>query len=824
MSTIIKSALAITLGFLFGANHLVSAPTNDLSATLSKGLFEEEANHNLGAAIQMYQSVIERFDTERKVAATAVFRLGECYRKQGNTNQANAQYRRILREFVDQAPLVTMSRQYLSEASETASINATGKNAAESLGSGGDLGEISKVRAIIQSSPDLINAPDQSGQTLLQTYAGRGDLAVVKLLLDNGAIASGIKQPELTPLHFAAGNGHKAIVDLLLSKGAKPDAKTESGVTPLHIAVRKGYEMVARALLDAGASANSAVTQDVSHENPSYAVRAGQTPLHLACLNGFHSLVDLLLAKGANPNAAPDDQGQTPLSLAAVQDDGPMVSALLAAHADPNASNSRALIVAAESGNMATLKLLLTHGGKPDVETLKAAVRARKPAAIKELIASKVDPNATDFDWWGLTFAQPAPNDAATIRALLDGGADPNRRNSNGESALERVISAADLIQIFIDHGADVNSPNPYQVYTPLHYAAMYGCVASAKLLLARGAKVDSRAKDGATPLHLALSSQHEEVAAFLLENGADPNALDNSGRAPLDIVNSVRQTPALALPSGVPRLPGQPTPSSNLPLEVLLRQHGATDDLPHMDSIILRRSVDRIVKIFSRSNDNTNRFSLLELIGVHYGFISAANNSIQTPSGYYSGTTHVLRDTFAFPDLGKIEIRRPKLDGKGWTSLPAPVQAILESGDCSGDPWLQWGDQVEIPEADHSIDQSWPGFSQSVIASIEKCLSRNIQVTVKGETTTVPLVASLPRGQGRPDVQYRPPSDFFIAPALQRSGLLRTSSDLSRVKITRHNAATLENWERTFDCSGKVPYPDLWLRDGDKIEVPDKP
>jgi hypothetical protein len=30
------------------------AATNDLSATLSKGLFEEEANHDLGAAIQMY--------------------------------------------------------------------------------------------------------------------------------------------------------------------------------------------------------------------------------------------------------------------------------------------------------------------------------------------------------------------------------------------------------------------------------------------------------------------------------------------------------------------------------------------------------------------------------------------------------------------------------------------------------------------------------------------------------------------------------------------------------------------------------------------------
>jgi hypothetical protein len=47
---------------------------------LQKGLFEEEANHDLAAAMQAYQSVIERMDKDRKLAATAIFRLGECYR------------------------------------------------------------------------------------------------------------------------------------------------------------------------------------------------------------------------------------------------------------------------------------------------------------------------------------------------------------------------------------------------------------------------------------------------------------------------------------------------------------------------------------------------------------------------------------------------------------------------------------------------------------------------------------------------------------------------------------------------------------------------
>src|ERR1017187_8842906 len=90
------------------------AATNDVTTALQRGLFEEEANQNLGAAIQAYQTVANQFVKDRKLAATAIFRLGECYRKQGNTNDAATQYQRILREFSDQPTLVTLSRQYLS--------------------------------------------------------------------------------------------------------------------------------------------------------------------------------------------------------------------------------------------------------------------------------------------------------------------------------------------------------------------------------------------------------------------------------------------------------------------------------------------------------------------------------------------------------------------------------------------------------------------------------------------------------------------------------------------------------------------------------------
>ena len=75
------------------------AATNDLSGLLQKGLFEEEANRNLDAAAEAHRAVSAQYDRDRALAATAIFRLGEIYRKQSKTNEAIVQYERIVREF-----------------------------------------------------------------------------------------------------------------------------------------------------------------------------------------------------------------------------------------------------------------------------------------------------------------------------------------------------------------------------------------------------------------------------------------------------------------------------------------------------------------------------------------------------------------------------------------------------------------------------------------------------------------------------------------------------------------------------------------------------
>lgn len=60
---------------------------------------------------------------------------------------------------------------------------------------------------------------------------------------------------------------------------------------------------------------------------------------------------------------------------------------------------------------------------------------------------------------------------------------------------------------------------------TPLHWVASRGLMEEAKLLIARGAKIDPKLPLMSSPLVFAMDAGHTEIVAFLLEAGADPDA-----------------------------------------------------------------------------------------------------------------------------------------------------------------------------------------------------------------------------------------------------------------------------------------------------------
>ena len=62
------------------------------------------------------------------------------------------------------------------------------------------------------------------------------------------------------------------------------------------------------------------------------------------------------------------------------------------------------------------------------------------------------------------------------------------------------------------------------------------GNIEVVKQHLAAGTDVNSKDKDGWTPLHEAASEGHKQIVKILVTKGADVNANDDDGETPLDV------------------------------------------------------------------------------------------------------------------------------------------------------------------------------------------------------------------------------------------------------------------------------------------------
>lgn len=256
----------------------------------------------------------------------------------------------------------------------------------------------------------------------------------------------------------------------------------------------------------------------------------GATAIAWAAHWNHLEIADLLIRAGANVNAA-NDLSVTPLMLASLNGSVEMVQKLLAAGADAKAvrpSGETALMLAARAGDVSTVKTLVAHGANVNAKTragdtaLMFAAAEKHPAVMLTLIEGGAEVRArTDFK--KSDRAKAAPRDISEAQAKL--------LNKN------QAIAIAD-----IPKDGDADPPRPEGGFTPMLHAAMAGNLEGVRLLLKAGVSVDEAAPDGMTPLILAITKHHDELALFLIAQGANTNASD-AGFAPLHVAAATGQT-----------------------------------------------------------------------------------------------------------------------------------------------------------------------------------------------------------------------------------------------------------------------------------------
>ncbi len=435
---------------------------SSIEETFRDALYAEEVKGDVEAALKVYQDVGKRFDHQRNLAATALFREGECLRKLKRDTEAAEAYEKVLALYGDVERVALQAREGLLALGKSAPEPAEGSSA---IAIDQEATEILRLKKLVAESPDLLNASTDDQPPPLHEAVSKGQRRVAAFLLDSGAKVDLVWKEE-TPLPTAARTGHKAMCVLLLERGANGE---EDKAKALVIALKNGREAVARLLLDHKADPNGATVAWDPDVNSSceatalllavktgiapelvirllkagadptvkvtvqrYSTQDGRrfrmtgdygsyviSPIDEAITRRSLEIVEALLAQGANPNPAPGDTS-SPLTTAIrsiptknttpESTDDPIVNALLSAGADWKASS--ALSTAAARGFVGWMEKAFEAGCDVNAvdeygqTVLFRACSAAQPDAIRLLLEHGAKPNVRDGE--GRPILQPS--------------------------------------------------------------------------------------------------------------------------------------------------------------------------------------------------------------------------------------------------------------------------------------------------------------------------------------------------------------------------------------------------------------------------------
>jgi ankyrin repeat protein len=236
----------------------------------------------------------------------------------------------------------------------------------------------------------------------------------------------------LTPLVYAVRANDIESVKVLLAAGADINQTTNYGWSPLLVATQNRYYSLGAYLLERGADPNLAnkggwnplylATDNRNIENGDYPVRRGDMD-HL-------EFIKLLIDKGANVNARMKDSTETR-------------TVFTNQWLDENGATP--FLRASQSGDVELMKLLLSRGADPKINTVLNVSPLHVAAGIGwvEGITYEWSPKAT-FE---------------AVKMLIELGLDVNLQADTGRTAMHGAAhkGRSDVVQILFDHGARVD-------------------------------------------------------------------------------------------------------------------------------------------------------------------------------------------------------------------------------------------------------------------------------------------------------------------------------------------------------------------------------
>ncbi|MGY1459473.1 MULTISPECIES: ankyrin repeat domain-containing protein [unclassified Luteimonas] len=143
-----------------------------------------------------------------------------------------------------------------------------------------------------------------------------------------------------------------------------------------------------------------------------------------------------------------------------------------------------------------------------------------------------IHPDTPGADGTSLLQLAVAAGQGASVDALLDAGADPNRQAPAGGSAVHAAAFGddPDILRTLLERGGNPDLPNSVTGETPLARAILGRGEAQVRMLLDAGADPGAADNNGGTPLHAAGAINAGAVVLMLLEAGAPAHATNSAG------------------------------------------------------------------------------------------------------------------------------------------------------------------------------------------------------------------------------------------------------------------------------------------------------